>query len=359
MAKNVSYCYFIMIGTTLAAASPIPVPVSLHMIILALAIIYIGSTNSTTMGEGEDEDKPEVMQSKDAYMFPVIGSVVLGSLYLVFKYLPKEYVNYMVKFYFFCLGIVILGQKFAQISKTVMSEETVKQLTETKYTIVVPSYLASKTPEQNGGKPETWVNTHLHFIGYAISSCVAVWYLYSNHWAASNIFGAAFSIQGIEMLNLGSYRNGLVLLSGLFFYDIFWVFGTEVMVTVAKSFDAPIKLLFPQMWEGRPSMLGLGDIVIPGIFIALCLRFDIKQKDENRTYFKTVMVSYFLGLVTTVSVMYYFKAAQPALLYLVPACLGSTLLCALHRGELSTLLAYEEEQDDKKDEKETEPKKDQ
>jgi minor histocompatibility antigen H13 len=29
----------------------------------------------------------------------------------------------------------------------------------------------------------------------------------------------------------------------LFFYDIFWVFGTEVMVTVAKNLDGPIKLL--------------------------------------------------------------------------------------------------------------------
>jgi hypothetical protein len=28
--------------------------------------------------------------------------------------------------------------------------------------------------------------------------------------------------------------------------DIFWVFGTPVMVHVAKNFDAPIKLLFPR-----------------------------------------------------------------------------------------------------------------
>ena len=32
------------------------------------------------------------------------------------------------------------------------------------------------------------------------------------------------------------------MLWGLFFYDIFWVFGTDVMVTVAKLADAPIKL---------------------------------------------------------------------------------------------------------------------
>ena len=75
---------------------------------------------------------------------------------------------------------------------------------------------------------------------------------------------------------IGSYFNAIILLSGLFFYDIFWVFGTDVMVTVAKSFDAPIKLLFPNTIPSLPpSMLGLGDIVIPGFFIALMLRFDL------------------------------------------------------------------------------------
>lgn len=50
-------------------------------------------------------------------------------------------------------------------------------------------------------------------------------------------------------------------------YDIFWVFGTDVMVTVAKSFDAPVKLLWPKALFAEQlhfSMLGLGDIVIPG-----------------------------------------------------------------------------------------------
>ena len=70
----------------------------------------------------------------------------------------------------------------------------------------------------------------------------------------------------------------MVLLAGLFFYDVFWVFGTDVMVTVAKGLDVPIKVVFPRgvmavleqgIWN-KPvgvqfSMLGLGDIVIPGI----------------------------------------------------------------------------------------------
>jgi minor histocompatibility antigen H13 len=72
-------------------------------------------------------------------------------------------------------------------------------------------------------------------------------------------------MQGIAMLNLGSTHTGLLLLWGLFFYDIFWVFCTPVMVAVATKIDGPIKLLFPsQAVAGKFNMLGLGDIVIPG-----------------------------------------------------------------------------------------------
>ena len=90
---------------------------------------------------------------------------------------------------------------------------------------------------------------------------------------------------------LGEYKIGLILLSLLFFYDIFWVFFTEVMVSVAKNLDGPIKLKFPKILNPLENkdfnmiglgdivipgnMIGLGDIVIPGVYIALMLRFDI------------------------------------------------------------------------------------
>jgi hypothetical protein len=78
----------------------------------------------------------------------------------------------------------------------------------------------------------------------ALALCV--WYVAEKHWLANNALGLAFSLQGIEHISLGSTQIGAMLLAGLFFYDIFWVFCTPVMVTVAKSFDAPIKLLFPR-----------------------------------------------------------------------------------------------------------------
>ncbi len=92
----------------------------------------------------------------------------------------------------------------------------------------------------------------------------------------------AFAVNGVELLHLNNIVTGCILLGGLFVYDVFWVFGTDVMVTVAKSFEAPIKLVFPQdflekgVYGTHFAMLGLGDIVIPGIFIALLLRFDVR-----------------------------------------------------------------------------------
>ncbi|KAM0055636.1 putative presenilin/signal peptide peptidase [Helianthus debilis subsp. tardiflorus] len=114
------------------------------------------------------------------------------------------------------------------------------------------------------------------------------------------------------MLSLGSFKTGAILLSGLFVYDIFWVFFTPVMVSVAKSFDSPIKIAACPF-----SMLGLGDIVIPVIFVALALRYDVSRGKESN-YFKSAFLGYTVGLVCTIVVMNWFQAAQLALLYIVP-----------------------------------------
>lgn len=58
------------------------------------------------------------------------------------------------------------------------------------------------------------------------------------------------------------------------------VFGTPMMVTVALKLDGPIKLLFPRgttddvTCKPQFSLLGLGDLVIPGLMLALLLRLD-------------------------------------------------------------------------------------
>merc|ERR1712054_342809 len=121
------------------------------------------------------------------------------------------------------------------------------------------------------------------------------------NWIVNNIFGVSFCLLGIRMIGLSNIKVGAILPIGLFFYDIFWVFGSKsvfgsnVMVSVATGVEAPIKLQFPRDMGGcgalRHSMLGLGDIVVPGIFIAFLAKWDAMQLGKSN-YLNTVMVSY-------------------------------------------------------------------
>ena len=114
------------------------------------------------------------------------------------------------------------------------------------------------------------------------------------------------------------------------------------MVTVATSLDAPIKLLTPKSPTAF-AMLGLGDVVVPGLFLALLLRFDQYLAAQNQysrptpgtsseftratpfsaVYWYTGVASYVVGLATAMAGAGWSGRAQPALMYLCPACSGS------------------------------------
>lgn len=198
--------------------------------------------------------------------------------------------------------------------------------------------------------------TMVHVVSYFTSATFASVFWITKNWMLHNIFGIAFCVQAISLVHIPTFKIGFILLAGLFIYDIFWVFGSDVMVTVAKSFDAPAKLIFPiSLDPWKQSILGLGDIVVPGIVMSMCLRYDatkvFKQADYDstdiykafpKTYFMNVVVWYNLGLLTTGLVMFYFNHAQPALLYLCPAVSLSIITTSLFTGEFAQVMAYDE-----------------
>ncbi|GBG85107.1 hypothetical protein CBR_g39566 [Chara braunii] len=267
------------------------------------------------------------MSKEHAMRFPFIGSAVLLSLFLLFKFLPKELVNTVLSGYFVILGVFAISATMIPTLAMFLPDDWTERV------------IRWKAPYFKSFEIEF---TKTQVIAAIPSSAFCAWYVTKKHWLANNALGLAFSIQGIEMLSLGSFKIGAILLGGLFIYDIFWVFFTPVMVSVAKSFDAPIKLLFPTGNRERPfSMLGLGDIVIPGIFVALALRYDESQKTGKR-YFKSAFIGYTVGLITTIIVMNWFQAAQPALLYIVPGVIGFMGAHAVIRGELKQVLEFDE-----------------
>eukprot|EP00898_Chlorokybus_atmophyticus_P008048 jgi/Chlat1/8244/Chrsp77S07672 len=291
------------------AAAPLVVPVNsnINIVVTACLTVYIGAHRSVKLTA-----PTETMSQHDAMRFPFIGSAVLFSLFLLFKFVPKELVNAVLTAYFVFLGILAL--------------------TATLSPLLAPAMPASLRNRVLG----PW-RLQLPYVSKGMTC--------STLCVQTNM---AHCVQGIEFLSLGSFKIGCILLCGLFVYDVFWVFCTPVMVSVAKSFDAPIKLLFPTVSADatRPfSMLGLGDIVIPGIFVALVLRYDIASKGR-RHYFYSAFAGYAAGLGTTIAVMNIFQAAQPALLYIVPGVIGFVTVHCLKNGELKQLLEFDESSGD-------------
>ncbi|KAK2582049.1 hypothetical protein KPH14_002754 [Odynerus spinipes] len=315
------------------------------LVIMAILPIFFGSFRAVKHHKEQQQqykdsgEQPETMSRKEAAMFPLISSITLFSLYILYKIFAKEYVNLILAAYFFFLGILAL----CHLTSPLISSLVPAVIPKTPYHI--------QFTKGEGDQSEYIINYkfNLHDVVCLICcSLVGAWYIIKKHWIANNLFGIAFAINGVELLHLNNVATGCILLCGLLFYDIFWVFGTDVMVTVAKSFEVPMKLVFPQdllekgLSADNFAMLGLGDIVLPGIFIALLLRFDNSLSRKTNVYFYATFFAYFMGLLTTISIMHLFKHAQPALLYLVPACLGTPLLLALIKGDLKALFSYED-----------------
>ncbi|XP_074500949.1 minor histocompatibility antigen H13 isoform X4 [Sebastes fasciatus] len=313
-------------GTALAYGS---------LVFMALLPIFFGALRSVTCSKSKNaSDMPETITSRDAARFPIIASCTLFGLYLFFKVFSQEYINMLLSIYFFGLGVLALSHTMSPLMTRIFPDSfSNKQF----------QLLFTQGSEESKEEIVNYEFDTKNLVCLVISSVVGVWYLLKKHWIANNLFGLAFALNGVELLHLNNVSTGCILLGGLFVYDVFWVFGTNVMVTVAKSFEAPIKLVFPQdllergLEASNFAMLGLGDIVIPGIFIALLLRFDVSLKKNSRTYFYSSFLAYIFGLGLTIFVMHTFKHAQPALLYLVPACIGFPVVVALLKGEFTEM----------------------
>ena len=368
-----------------------PIHPAIMTAISTCLLVYVGCTFSTKIcsisGEKEKEGI-ETMKQKDAWIFPVIGSGVLLGLYFLFKFFNEKYLNILLHIYFTLIGSFSIGQLFEE---KIIEKEPFKTYNE-KNVLTIP-----KIPYF---VPEGAKITKLNIITFVWGLLIGIIYFLKKNWISNNILGMAFSIFGIENLALGEFKVGLILLSLLFFYDIFWVFYTPVMVSVAKNIEGPVKLMFPKLQEAieqmrkekgednqyagkaydprEYNMIGLGDIVIPGIYVALMLRFDIylykkAKKDiskfgfsfKNMKYFLVTFIFYNIGIITTLSVMYFFNHAQPALLYLVPCTLISSTFTALLNKDIKTLWKFNEEKigeeedddDDENDQKEEDKRK--
>lgn len=88
--------------------------------------------------EDEDEDEPassETLTSADAWLFPVIGSCVLFSMYLVFKFLDRKWVDRVLGVYFGFVGFASVVKAFVLIASGIVGYKRWQSLCDHKITI--------------------------------------------------------------------------------------------------------------------------------------------------------------------------------------------------------------------------------
>uniref|UniRef100_A0A8I3NKQ7 Signal peptide peptidase-like 2B n=2 Tax=Canis lupus TaxID=9612 RepID=A0A8I3NKQ7_CANLF len=167
--------------------------------------------------------------------------------------------------------------------------------------------------------------------------CLAVsvvWGIFRNEdqwaWVLQDALGVAFCLYMLKTIRLPTFKS-----------------GNSIMVEVATGPSdsathekLPMVLKVPRLNASplalcdRPfSLLGFGDILVPGLLVAYCHRFDI-QVQSSRVYFVACTVAYGIGLLVTFMALALMQRGQPALLYLVPCTLITSCALALWRREL-------------------------
>lgn len=319
-------------------------PTYLHVIFSAAISIYTGAHASLSIpssaakpskdehGEDEQEDESEQemegLSPSDAIMFPVLAGSTLAGLYFLIKWLDDlTLLNKILNWYFSVFGVLSVARLLSDSMVVITSyafpttytaggeiwqissiDRKAKCLTtdESERCSPLPGIfsalsLPSKSAQAFWSLREIFtgrvrVRTYLRNlgdVGFRIGlqslggfSLAVAGILYFNlvdkPWWLTNLLGLSFAYNALQMLSPTTFWTGTMILSTLFIYDIYFVFFTPLMVTVAKSLDIPAKLLFPRPAGPRDepgkqalAMLGLGDIVLPGIIIGLALRFDL------------------------------------------------------------------------------------
>lgn len=315
----------------------------IHLLLSAIFPIYTGAHASlsrpssaakpakgTKKRDDDFEEQEHTMEGLgpiDALLLPLVAGLVLASLYFLIKWLEDPaLLNKILNWYFAVFGVWSLARMFRDGMSLATSfvfpqiydkdgniwEVDAKHRryklvrspsVEQRSAVSGPSstlLMPSKATDTNWALRELLsrqldmrvyihrvLQAHLRMgpqgiVGLFLAIAALLYFnLAEKPWWLTNLLGFSFAYSSLQIMSPTTSWTGTLILGALFVYDIYFVFFTPVMVTVATQLDIPVKLLFPR--PTRPSedperalfMLGLGDIILPGMMIGFALRFDL------------------------------------------------------------------------------------
>ena len=322
---------------------------------VAVGTVYFGCVTCPTREDMKEGELVEVTWMQ-ALMFPVTSSAVLLLMFYHFWVL-----QYIVLF------LVVTGSSSAvydilvRLGNHYLKTENDNRV---KYGAMVVSAVVLLEWLLNGN----WIAHNILGVSLSLlfiaamrfpnlkvaTLCMLLLFVYDLFWVFGSEHVAAFEGKNVMVEVATKQASNPV-------NDIGHAVGSSWLQQLGqKHIELPIKLLYPVEQvaaDGRAivadyMMLGLGDIALPGLLVNLALQFDREHgaslpsaftassmeqgEDPSKRHpshplllFQHAWVGYSVGLACAFLCSLVFKAAQPALIYLVPGIL-LPLLCRAH-----------------------------
>ncbi|KAM0561217.1 hypothetical protein ACHAPJ_003722 [Fusarium lateritium] len=323
----------------------------LRLVFSAIAIIYVGAhaalrrppsaapAKKKKPGDKDHEEErfAQGLEPSDAIMFPLMAAFVLVGLYYLIQWLQDPNIlNKILRWYMSTMSIASLLSIFSHGIEVVTSlvfprywrgrDGRLRAVNQKARSVQVcddagnPNTAVSETGnpfpgpfaclafsekirkagwEVRGlltrhwaiklfihgmGKEEGRIK-FAHMVSLLMALATALIYSSTTSPMLANTLGYAMCYGSLLLISPTDFLTSTLILVALFFYDIVMVFYTPYMITVATKLDVPIKLTFEA--AERKSILGLGDIVIPGMVMGLALRFDLWLHYERKIKYES------------------------------------------------------------------------
>ncbi|CAO3697786.1 hypothetical protein CU097_006180 [Rhizopus azygosporus] len=329
---------------------------SLALLALAMVPICIGSSISLQMMKtpskkkimfahtmDDDEVKTQVLSSRHALFFPIAGFIALFYTYLALKAIDPEYINEGIAIMTSILSTALMSNTILLVAKNNIPNQWLEKIDDYQFSF----------SRRGQAMCELHV-TVIHLLIFAISIALSITYAITQHWAIGDLFAVSLIINAIGFLTVDSFCTGFILLCGILIHDLLWLSGSEAIVDITESFSGtPTNIVWPRYIETFVlnklvqenqlfTTFSITDIIIPGIFVAYCLRFDrerawnkgVTSDEFDKPFYNAAVVAYAAGAGTSIIAVHLTKKAQSALFYITPALLLSVLLTAIKERNL-------------------------
>ena len=291
---------------------------SIIMLFIAFLYMFLSTYIHIDLKEIKEINEMTEIPWWYGFFFVIVGSGVLLLIFFFF-----EYINYILQGLVFFQSFICLYYPIKYYLKLILKKVNPELIKKVICTVKI-----------------------YDIVSLVSSFGLVVIYFATRYWFMNNIiaFGLCFTI--LSLILMKSFRTCFVFLFSVFVYDTFWVFYSNkvftgnVMEAAATRLILPIKIEMIVLFSQNPMknclLLGLGDIVIPGMVVKYCHRLDkysIKNKGKGG-YFKLSLILYLISVCLAEIMMFVFSHGQPVLFYISPIFIVGLMVKAYCNKEL-------------------------